>query len=219
MTAPATTLSAAGTDGRRGLIALALLGTALRLGLVWSGACDNRVVADDAFYYFAIARNVAAGLGPTFDGLAATNGFHPLWLLLLTPVFALAHALLGRRQAIEAGIEGQVLGRGQLQGLADGRFAHDLEEVLVGGDRLPIAARRDLALGRGTKRFWCLIWNLLERGGLARLLHLVVRSGMAPCCTGPRDRPRMIQQSLPPGRVGGPSCLPHPGCAFGLRRV
>ena len=93
MTAPATTLSAAGTDGRRGLIALALLGTALRLGLVWSGACDNRVVADDAFYYFAIARNVAAGLGPTFDGLAATNGFHPLWLLLLTPVFALAQAL------------------------------------------------------------------------------------------------------------------------------
>ncbi len=80
-------------DGRRGLYALAILGMALRLGLIWSGACDNRVIADDAFYYFTIARNVAAGLGATFDGLGATNGFHPLWLLLLTPLFALARAL------------------------------------------------------------------------------------------------------------------------------
>jgi hypothetical protein len=83
----------AGPTGRRGLWTLALLGTALRLGLVWSGWCDNRVVADDAFYYFNIARHVAAGHGATFDGLAATNGFHPLWLLLLTPVFALTGAL------------------------------------------------------------------------------------------------------------------------------
>jgi hypothetical protein len=79
--------------GLRGLVALALLGGALRLALVWSGWCDNRVVADDAFYYFTIARNLAAGHGATFDGLAPTNGFHPLWLLMLTPVFALAGAL------------------------------------------------------------------------------------------------------------------------------
>jgi hypothetical protein len=84
---------APGPDGRRGLFVLALVGTVLRLALTWSGACDNRVVADDAFYYFTIARNVAAGLGVTFDGLAPTNGFHPLWLLMLTPVFALARAL------------------------------------------------------------------------------------------------------------------------------
>jgi hypothetical protein len=42
---------------------------------------------DDAFYYFQIARNVARGAGFTFDGLHATNGFHPLWLLSLVPVF------------------------------------------------------------------------------------------------------------------------------------
>lgn len=83
----------AGSTGRRGLLTLALLGGALRLALVWTGWCDNRVVADDAFYYFTIARNLAAGHGATFDGLAPTNGFHPLWLLLLTPVFALAGAL------------------------------------------------------------------------------------------------------------------------------
>jgi hypothetical protein len=79
--------------GRRGLWTLALLGAALRLGLIWTGGCDNRVVADDAFYYFTIARHLAAGHGATFDGLAPTNGFHPLWLLLLTPVFALTGAL------------------------------------------------------------------------------------------------------------------------------
>jgi len=44
---------------------------------------------DDAFYYFQIARNVAQGHGFTFDGLHATNGFHPLWLFVLVPVFAL----------------------------------------------------------------------------------------------------------------------------------
>ena len=82
-----------GGSGGRGLLALAVLGTALRLALVWAGWCDNRVVADDAFYYFTIARNVVAGHGATFDGLAPTNGFHPLWLLLLTPVFALTAAL------------------------------------------------------------------------------------------------------------------------------
>jgi hypothetical protein len=79
--------------GPRALVALALLGTALRLALVWTGWCDNHVVADDAFYYFTIARHLAAGHGATFDGLAPTNGFHPLWLLLLTPLFGLARAL------------------------------------------------------------------------------------------------------------------------------
>lgn len=83
----------AGTAGRRGLLTLALLGGGLRLALIWTGWCDNRVVADDAFYYFTIARHLAAGHGATFDGLALTNGFHPLWLLLLTPVFALTGAL------------------------------------------------------------------------------------------------------------------------------
>jgi hypothetical protein len=45
--------------------------------------------ADDAFYYFQIARHVASGHGVTFDGIHTTNGFHPLWLAALVPVFAL----------------------------------------------------------------------------------------------------------------------------------
>jgi hypothetical protein len=46
--------------------------------------------SDDGFLYFQVARNLAAGHGFTFDGINPTNGFHPLWLFVLTPVFALA---------------------------------------------------------------------------------------------------------------------------------
>jgi len=42
---------------------------------------------DDAFYYFKIAENFSTGLGSTFDGISNTNGYHPLWLLLLVPAF------------------------------------------------------------------------------------------------------------------------------------
>lgn len=45
--------------------------------------------SDDNFYYLQIARNLAAGRGFTFDGIHATNGFHPLWQLLLVPIFGL----------------------------------------------------------------------------------------------------------------------------------
>ena len=41
---------------------------------------------DDAAYYLGVARNVAAGHGSTFTGLLETNGYHPLWMLLLVPV-------------------------------------------------------------------------------------------------------------------------------------
>jgi hypothetical protein len=46
-------------------------------------------VTDDASYYMTTARNMAAGRGMTFDGIHPTNGFHPLWLLLLVPLFML----------------------------------------------------------------------------------------------------------------------------------
>ena len=39
---------------------------------------------DDSFFYMVIARNHAAGLGYSFDGLNATNGFHQFWLWTLS---------------------------------------------------------------------------------------------------------------------------------------
>ena len=48
------------------------------------------VYPDDAFYYLRIAQNIVSGRGMTFDGAAPTNGFQPLYLLMVVPVVALA---------------------------------------------------------------------------------------------------------------------------------
>jgi len=50
----------------------------------------NWFTTDDAFYYFKVAQNIAEGQGSTFDGLHLTNGYHPLWMLVCVPIFALA---------------------------------------------------------------------------------------------------------------------------------
>lgn len=42
---------------------------------------------DDAFYYLKIPRNTVDLHYVSFDGQNATNGFHPLWLLMVLPVF------------------------------------------------------------------------------------------------------------------------------------
>ena len=43
---------------------------------------------DDSYYYFQIARNLAEGKFSTFDGgITRTNGYHPVWMLLLTPFY------------------------------------------------------------------------------------------------------------------------------------
>ena len=92
MRRPAALPAPAGASPRGILTALVAIGLGVRLAIVWSGLADRELITDDAYYYFTIARNLAAGLGSTFDGLAPTNGFHPLFLLLVTPIFALARA-------------------------------------------------------------------------------------------------------------------------------
>ena len=43
---------------------------------------------DDSFYYFQIAYNLAQGKFSTFDGgITQTNGYHPIWLVLITPFY------------------------------------------------------------------------------------------------------------------------------------
>ncbi len=50
----------------------------------------NGFLYDDSFYAFQIAKNIAAGIGPTFDGVHLTNGFQPLYVGLLVPIFLVA---------------------------------------------------------------------------------------------------------------------------------
>ncbi len=47
----------------------------------------TNILPDDAFYYFQIARNIVEGHGSTFDGITLTNGYHPLWMVILLPLF------------------------------------------------------------------------------------------------------------------------------------
>jgi hypothetical protein len=41
-------------------------------------------MVDDAWFYLQIGRNIALGNGSTFDGATFTNGYHPLWMAIVT---------------------------------------------------------------------------------------------------------------------------------------
>lgn len=43
--------------------------------------------ADDSYFYFQVAWNVARGFGSTFNNVMTTNGYHPLWMLVCVAVF------------------------------------------------------------------------------------------------------------------------------------
>ncbi|MFW9990224.1 MAG: glycosyltransferase family 39 protein, partial [Candidatus Odinarchaeota archaeon] len=47
------------------------------------------LLPDDSYYYFEIAKNVALTGESTFDTINKTNGFQPLWLILIIPFFSL----------------------------------------------------------------------------------------------------------------------------------
>ena len=79
---------------KRSTIVLALLlvvaALALHLSVSWqdfSTLAKNGYLYDDSFYAFQIARNIADGQGATFDGHTPTNGFQPLYVFALVPVY------------------------------------------------------------------------------------------------------------------------------------
>jgi 4-amino-4-deoxy-L-arabinose transferase-like glycosyltransferase len=85
-----TTTAQVGGGGRHRRVVLAVgLFALAQLVIVLGGFADNGALCDDAFYYFQIAKHAVEGSGFSFDGLHATNGFHPLFCWLALPVFAL----------------------------------------------------------------------------------------------------------------------------------
>ena len=70
------------------LIAAAL---ALRIAIAWVDVATLawRVLPDDAFYYFETAGRIGQGQNVSFDGIHVSNGYHPLWLFTLVPLFLL----------------------------------------------------------------------------------------------------------------------------------
>jgi len=51
----------------------------------------NKFLADDAYYYYALAKNIVNGHGIVFNYGIPTNGFHPLYVLILVPIFKLLY--------------------------------------------------------------------------------------------------------------------------------
>lgn len=54
-------------------------------------------VYDDAFYYFVIAKMIVTKGLVSADGITVTNGFHPLWLVTILPVWLFAKGIMAVR--------------------------------------------------------------------------------------------------------------------------
>jgi hypothetical protein len=68
--------------------AAAVVGAIGVLGLAWLPlpTAWSHFAIEDMGYYLSTARNVVAGRGVTLDGTNPTNGFHPLWLVVIAMV-------------------------------------------------------------------------------------------------------------------------------------
>ena len=74
-----------GVPPGRVLVALPVILEALLASRVL-GPREHTLFPDDAFHYLCVGRNIADGLGPTFDGVHATTGFQPLWQAIVALV-------------------------------------------------------------------------------------------------------------------------------------
>ena len=123
---------------------------------------------DDAFYYLQIAYHMAEGRFSTFDGgLTRTNGYHPLWMFLLTPL----HWVFDKTEAFFA--------------------AKALEIVLIAGGVVLVAAA-----ARVSRLPWILLFAALpalyaQRGMLvgleAALVLFMLGALMLAMCLFARD--------------------------------
>lgn len=82
--------------GARIALVLFLAGLALRILVAWlpieyliESHATQLFLIDDSFISHGIARNLAQGRGMTFDGVHVTNGFQPLYVFLLVPLYRL----------------------------------------------------------------------------------------------------------------------------------
>src|SRR6266508_1989893 len=68
------------------VIVVAALGLCIAMVCMLFEMSLSHFIIEDLFYYLTAARNVIAGMGASIDGVHATNGFHPLWMLMLTGI-------------------------------------------------------------------------------------------------------------------------------------
>jgi hypothetical protein len=95
------------------LLTLTLLGAVLRaVGIAQTSHTSvlNMPLADDAFYYFVLARNASAGQWPVISGDgAATSGFQPLWGLMVAGLDVAAGGLSLDGRIVAAQVAGALI--------------------------------------------------------------------------------------------------------------
>ncbi|MBS3052187.1 MAG: glycosyltransferase family 39 protein [Candidatus Aenigmarchaeota archaeon] len=66
-----------------------LIGFFLRSIILWQNIeiLIQKILIDDAFIAFSIAKNIANKNLVSFDGVSITNGFQPLWVFIIAPLF------------------------------------------------------------------------------------------------------------------------------------
>lgn len=72
------------------LSSMLLLGLLCRFFVIWNWKIVKMLstyISDDMFYYLKIASNIAQNHGVRFDGRNITNGFHPLYMVILVSFF------------------------------------------------------------------------------------------------------------------------------------
>ncbi len=119
-------------------IALALIVLALipRLLIVAAPITDqfDKTLPDDAYYYFLTAQNLTRTGSASVDGLHPSNGWHPLWMLIMIPIFAPDYADpdLPVRIALTLGALADALAVGVLY-LGARRFVGDTPAIIGAG--------------------------------------------------------------------------------------
>lgn len=75
----------------QGILLILSLGGMLRLILAWQNLLrvDSLFLVDDSYFSLGIARNIALGYGSTFDLVVPTNGYQPLFVWMMVPVYML----------------------------------------------------------------------------------------------------------------------------------
>lgn len=107
-TRPVGLRTAAAANGRPVRLFLGLIGALVVLAPALGALRAHApvVLEDDGYYYTQVARTLARTGRSSFDGLSATNGYHPLWLLVL----ALKSRLLGDSALLVVLVEAACLG-------------------------------------------------------------------------------------------------------------
>lgn len=78
------------------IIVIFLIGFFVRLTIAWQppSVLVEKNLPDDSYYYFVIAHNYSQNGIVSFDNINLTNGFHPLWLIAILPIFSFYSSLI-----------------------------------------------------------------------------------------------------------------------------